>query len=64
VPSILLSIPHHPQRDDGDCLAACAAMVLDHAPSRQGTTSRPCSLPAAPRCAARSYPFALDQPQV
>jgi len=30
VPSILLSIPHHPQRDDGDCLAACAAMVLDH----------------------------------
>ena len=30
MPSILLSIPHHPQRDDGDCLAACAAMVLDH----------------------------------
>jgi ABC-type bacteriocin/lantibiotic exporter with double-glycine peptidase domain len=28
--SILLPIPHHLQRSDGDCLAACAAMVLDH----------------------------------
>jgi ABC-type bacteriocin/lantibiotic exporter with double-glycine peptidase domain len=30
VPSTLLTIPHHPQRSDGDCLAACAAMVLEH----------------------------------
>lgn len=30
MPNTLLPIPHHPQRSDGDCLAACAAMVLDH----------------------------------
>jgi ABC-type bacteriocin/lantibiotic exporter with double-glycine peptidase domain len=30
VPSTLLTIPHHLQRSDGDCLAACAAMVLEH----------------------------------
>ena len=30
MPSTLLTIPHHPQRSDGDCLAACAAMVLEH----------------------------------
>jgi len=30
VPNTLLPIPHHLQRSDGDCLAACAAMVLDH----------------------------------
>ena len=30
MPNTLLSIPHHPQRSDGDCLAACAAMVLEH----------------------------------
>ena len=30
MPNTLLPIPHHPQRDDGDCLAACAAMVLDY----------------------------------
>lgn len=28
MPKVLLSVPHHPQQDDGDCLAACAAMVL------------------------------------
>jgi ABC-type bacteriocin/lantibiotic exporter with double-glycine peptidase domain len=26
----LLSIPHQRQHDDGDCLAACAAMILVH----------------------------------
>jgi ABC-type bacteriocin/lantibiotic exporter with double-glycine peptidase domain len=30
VPNTLLSIPHRLQRSDGDCLAACAAMMLDH----------------------------------
>jgi hypothetical protein len=30
VPSTLLPIPHRPQRSDGDCLAACATMMLDH----------------------------------
>jgi ABC-type bacteriocin/lantibiotic exporter with double-glycine peptidase domain len=30
VPSILLPIPHHLQRSAGDCLAACAAMALQH----------------------------------
>lgn len=30
MPNILLPIPHHLQRNDGDCLAACAAMVLDY----------------------------------
>ena len=30
MPNTLLSIPHHPQHSDGDCLAACAAMVLEH----------------------------------
>ncbi len=28
VPKVLLSVPHQPQQGDGDCLAACAAMVL------------------------------------
>ena len=28
VPKILLSVPHLLQRSDGDCLAACVAMVL------------------------------------
>jgi ABC-type bacteriocin/lantibiotic exporter with double-glycine peptidase domain len=28
VPKHLLPIPHQPQQRDGDCLAACAAMVL------------------------------------
>ena len=28
MPKILLSVPHLLQRSDGDCLAACAAMVL------------------------------------
>jgi hypothetical protein len=28
MPSTLLPVPHHLQRSDGDCLAACAAMVL------------------------------------
>ena len=30
MPSILLPVPHHPQRGDSDCLAACSAMVLGH----------------------------------
>jgi ABC-type bacteriocin/lantibiotic exporter with double-glycine peptidase domain len=30
VPKVLLSVPHQPQQSDGDCLAACAAMVLTH----------------------------------
>jgi ABC-type bacteriocin/lantibiotic exporter with double-glycine peptidase domain len=30
VPNTLLSIPHHLQHSDGDCLAACAAMILEH----------------------------------
>ena len=30
MPNALLSVPHHPQRSDGDCLAACAAMVPEH----------------------------------
>ena len=30
VPKVLLSIPHQRQQHDGDCLAACAAMVLAH----------------------------------
>ncbi len=30
MPNTLLPIPHHPQRSDGDCLAACAAMVLGY----------------------------------
>ena len=30
MPSTLLTIPHQPQLSDGDCLAACAAMVLEH----------------------------------
>lgn len=28
MPKVLLSVPHQPQQSDGDCLAACAAMVL------------------------------------
>ena len=28
MPKVLLSVPHLLQRSDGDCLAACAAMVL------------------------------------
>jgi hypothetical protein len=30
VPKVLLSVPHQLQEGDGDCLAACAAMVLAH----------------------------------
>ena len=30
VPKVLLSVPHRHQQSDGDCLAACAAMVLAH----------------------------------
>jgi ABC-type bacteriocin/lantibiotic exporter with double-glycine peptidase domain len=30
VPKVLLSVPHQHQQSDGDCLAACAAMVLAH----------------------------------
>ena len=30
MPNILLPIPHQQQRQDADCLAACAAMVLMH----------------------------------
>ena len=30
MPNYLLPIPHHQQQRDGDCLAACAAMVLDY----------------------------------
>jgi ABC-type bacteriocin/lantibiotic exporter with double-glycine peptidase domain len=29
VPKILLPVSHHKQQGDGDCLAACAAMVLE-----------------------------------
>ncbi|MBN1888285.1 MAG: hypothetical protein JW850_09855 [Thermoflexales bacterium] len=28
--STLLPVPHHRQRSDGECLAACAAMVVDY----------------------------------
>jgi ABC-type bacteriocin/lantibiotic exporter with double-glycine peptidase domain len=30
VPKVLLSVPHQLQQGDGDCLAACAAIVLAH----------------------------------
>lgn len=30
MPKVLLSVPHQRQQNDGDCLAACAAMVLTH----------------------------------
>lgn len=30
MPNILLPIPHERQRQDADCLAACAAMVLTY----------------------------------
>jgi ABC-type bacteriocin/lantibiotic exporter with double-glycine peptidase domain len=30
VPKVLLSVPHQLQQTDGDCLAACAAMVLGY----------------------------------
>jgi ABC-type bacteriocin/lantibiotic exporter with double-glycine peptidase domain len=30
VPKVLLSVPHQLQQSDGDCLAACAAMVLGY----------------------------------
>ena len=30
MPKVLLSIPHNKQQGDGDCLAACASMVLAH----------------------------------
>ena len=30
MPKVLLTVPHHPQQNDGDCLAACAAMLLAH----------------------------------
>ena len=29
-PQVLLSVPHRRQQGDGDCLAACAAMILAH----------------------------------
>lgn len=30
MPDILLPVPHHTQRQQADCLAACAAMILEH----------------------------------
>ena len=30
MPKVLLSVPHLLQQSDGDCLAACATMVLTH----------------------------------
>ena len=30
MPTILLPIPHHPQQQNADCLAACAVMALTH----------------------------------
>lgn len=30
MPKVLLNIPHQHQQSDGDCLAACAAMLLAH----------------------------------
>lgn len=30
MPKSLLSVPHHPQQQPADCLAACAAIVLDY----------------------------------
>ncbi len=30
MPKVLLPVPHRQQQSDGDCLAACAAMVLDY----------------------------------
>lgn len=30
MPPVVLSLPHLQQRERGDCLAACAAMVLAH----------------------------------
>lgn len=30
MPRVLLTVPHQKQQSDGDCLAACAAMVLDY----------------------------------
>lgn len=30
MPTILLPVPHQPQREDADCLPACAAMVLGY----------------------------------
>ena len=30
MPKVLLSVPHQNQQSDGDCLAACAAMILMH----------------------------------
>lgn len=30
MPKVLLPVSHLKQRSEGDCLAACAAMVLDH----------------------------------
>lgn len=30
MPNTLLPIPHHLQRSDSDCLAACAVMALDY----------------------------------
>lgn len=30
MPKSLLSVPHHRQQQPADCLAACAAMVLDY----------------------------------
>ena len=30
MPKVLLSVPHQHQQSDGDCLAACATMILAH----------------------------------
>ena len=30
MPKILLTVPQQKQQSDGDCLAACAAMVLNY----------------------------------
>jgi ABC-type bacteriocin/lantibiotic exporter with double-glycine peptidase domain len=30
VPKCLLPVPHHKQKQQADCLAACAAMILDY----------------------------------
>ncbi|MBX3058239.1 MAG: C39 family peptidase [Anaerolineae bacterium] len=30
MPKTLLTVPHQKQQNEGDCLAACAAMVLDY----------------------------------
>jgi ABC-type bacteriocin/lantibiotic exporter with double-glycine peptidase domain len=53
VPKVLLSVPHQRQQNDGDCLAACAAMLvtylgrsLDYARLRQLLNVQPFGAPA------------------